>query len=51
MAAALVLFFFAPVAAITAVVVAVRPVLDPFIRTIAVGSVCLCLGAAALHIR
>lgn len=46
---ALVLFFFAPVAALAAAVMVARPALDPLIRTIAAGTVCLCLTAAALH--
>lgn len=45
---ALVLVFFTPVAALAAVVVT-RPALDPLIRSIALGAVCLCLTAAALH--
>lgn len=46
---AVALFFFAPVAALAAVVVTARPALDPLIRTIAAGTVCLCLATAALH--
>jgi hypothetical protein len=51
MAAALALFFFAPVAVLTAVVITARTPLDPIIRAIALGTVCLCLTAAALHTR
>lgn len=45
----LVLFFFAPVVILTAVIVTTRAPLDPLIRGIALGTTCLCLTTAALQ--